>query len=113
MFAKFTDDKIMVFESYKFKESIKEVNGSMWDGFSNAWIIPCIMDNIILLQVLGCRFGDTLSKIIQSIIIAKDKDIKEIEPMPIKEKPYNHQIEAYNMACRKMKIFNGGGDVYT
>ena len=75
MYAKFSDDKIVVFDSYKFKESIKEVNGSIWDGFSNAWIIPCIMDNIILLQVLGCRF-DTLSKIIQSIIIAKDKNKK-------------------------------------
>jgi len=35
-----------------------------------------------------------------------------VEPkqlMPIKVKPYSHQIMGYNLACRILGIFEGGG----
>ncbi|MBP1920291.1 hypothetical protein J2Z34_002802 [Youngiibacter multivorans] len=31
------------------------------------------------------------------------------QPMPIKVKPYLHQIIGYNLACRILGIFEGGG----
>lgn len=34
---------------------------------------------------------------------------KEVEPMPIKVKPYSHQIQAYNFVGKKLGIFEGGG----
>lgn len=31
------------------------------------------------------------------------------QPMPIKVKPYSHQVIGYNLACRILGIFEGGG----
>ncbi|ETA80440.1 hypothetical protein [Youngiibacter fragilis] len=31
------------------------------------------------------------------------------QPMPLKVKPYSHQIIGYNLACRILGIFEGGG----
>jgi hypothetical protein len=39
------------------------------------------------------------------------RDAKDIEPaelMPIKARPYAHQIVGYNMACRILLITKGG-----
>lgn len=35
-------------------------------------------------------------------------DIEPAEPMPIKARPYKHQIIGYNMACRVLRITKGG-----
>ncbi|MBP1920407.1 hypothetical protein [Youngiibacter multivorans] len=31
------------------------------------------------------------------------------QPMPIKVKPYSHQVIGYNLACRILGIIEGGG----
>lgn len=38
----------------------------------------------------------------------RNKTVIEVETMPIKSKPYSHQIEAYNRACSAMRIFKAG-----
>jgi len=31
------------------------------------------------------------------------------QPMPLKVEPYSHQVIGYNLACRILGIFEGGG----
>lgn len=31
-----------------------------------------------------------------------------LEPMPIKVKPYRHQVQAYNFVGKKLEVFEGG-----
>jgi len=38
-----------------------------------------------------------------------DPNVEQDQPMPIKVKPYSHQIIGYNLACRILGIFEGGG----
>ena len=42
----------------------------------------------------------------------KSKSLVMVEPeqpMPLKVKPYSHQVIGYNLACRILGIFEGGG----
>lgn len=49
----------------------------------------------------------TKENTIQSVI-TKSKE-NPLEPMPIKVKPYRHQVQAYNFVGEKLEIFEGGG----
>lgn len=35
--------------------------------------------------------------------------VQQIIPMPIKGRPYNHQIRAFNFICSLFKLLKGGG----
>jgi len=37
---------------------------------------------------------------------------ESIIPMPIKAKPYSHQVEAFNFVCRLFGLVKGGGVPY-
>ncbi len=108
MHAEYIDGKILIFESYIHKETIKEISGRIWDVENKAWIIPCSKDNLYFLQMIGCKLDDELVKKAheeQQTKGVRDKHVIALEPMPIKASPYSHQVEAYNRACSSMGIF--------
>lgn len=47
----------------------------------------------------------------ENTIQSVNTEVREnaLEPMPIKVKPYSHQVEAYNFVGEKLGIFEGGG----
>ena len=76
-------------------------------------VFPCTKDNITRLEKIGCVVGKEIidygNKQYEHIMEAtKEKmasESVEIEPMPIKVKPYQHQIKGYNIACKLMNLF--------
>ena len=92
---------IRVFDAYGIKESIKEIDGRFYDNDNKAWVVPFTKENVALLALLGVALDESLA------IVVKQEDAGDevpILPMPIKAKPYQHQVRAYNFALRTFGI---------
>lgn len=111
MHAELQNNQIFIFNCYLYKDTIKEISGCHWEPGQKAWIVPCNAESIATLQLIGCEFSDELLKMAKKLNTQKTETTAAfpIEPMPIQGTPFEHQIQAYNMACRSMNIFNGGG----
>jgi len=112
MHAEHKDNKIIIYDSFAHKETIKQIPGRFWDIESKTWSIPCTAVNLTTLQMIGCTFDDELAERVKEANFktrVRDGPIVPIEPMPIKASPYAHQIEGYNLACGALGIFSGGG----
>lgn len=115
MIAKITNNEtILLLESLPNKEFIKkEIQGAKWRKDIVAWEIPFTIENIEKLKETNCLFEKVIlekyNRKKQNIKLATkekmEEDSIEIEPMPIKVKPYQHQIKGYNIACRLMSLF--------
>jgi hypothetical protein len=111
MHAESTQNRITIYNSYPYKEIIKQIQGRYWNADSRTWTIPCSEENLKILQGTGCGFDKTLSEMIEAM--DRDKALtgsrsNPLQPMPIKGVPYLHQIEAFNMACTTLGIIKGG-----
>ena len=95
---------IRIYDAFKIKESIKEITGRFYDADDKAWLIPYSEANAALLGLLGVELDDSLCEAKKE---EKTENETPIIPMPIKAKPYQHQIRAFNFA---MKMFGVGGD---
>ena len=63
MHAVIKDGKILLYDSYIFKESIKEIPGRQWHPEEKAWSIPISRQNIETFDLLGCKLSDELTDI--------------------------------------------------
>lgn len=106
MKAILTEDHIEVSDCYYEKEQIKAIPGRQWDPKRKVWVLPTTLDAIEHLKHITSNID---KKIIDKYIelkqiqdeITKIKladEVKPVEPMPIKLKPFQHQIKAYNLA---------------
>ena len=92
-----------VFDAYMIRESIKEIAGRTYDVDNKTWLVPYTQENAALLALLGVELEDGL---LETQTEAAAIDETPIIPMPIKAKPYQHQVRAYNFALR---LFGIGG----
>ena len=99
-------NQIRIYDAFRIKESIKEITGRFYDADDKAWIIPFSLENASLLGLLGVELEEGL--------FPKNNDKSNSEapaepiiPMPIKAKPYQYQIRAYNFA---LCTFGIGGE---
>ncbi len=96
---------IRIYDAYRIKESLKEIDGRFYDADDKAWLVPYTKENVTLIGLLGVELDDSLCEM---KVAKKSVDETPIVPMPIKAKPYQHQIRAFNFA---MKMFGIGGGV--
>ena len=94
---------IRVFDAFMIRESIKEIPGRFYDADNKAWVVPYTQENAAMLAILGVHLEDGMLET-QTEAVAGDET--PIIPMPIKAKPYQHQVRAYNFALR---LFGVGG----
>lgn len=94
------DDFIKITECYRYKDSIKEIDGRWYEAEEKAWYIPLTDKNIAFVQLLGAEIDDELKQITKRE--SKQKNSKLYTKMPIRAAPYAHQIEAFNFA---MKVY--------
>ena len=94
---------IRVFDAFMIRESIKEIPGRFYDADNKAWVVPYTQENAAMLAILGVQLEDGMLKTQTETNAADETPIK---PMPIKAKPYQHQVRAYNFALR---LFGIGG----
>ena len=92
---------IRVYDAYMIRESIKEINGRYYDNDEKAWVVPNTPENVALLGLLGVELDAELLPMTEA---AAQPDEEPIVPMPIKAKPYQHQIRAFNFALRLFGI---------
>ena len=109
MHAIIKDGKILLYDSYIFKESIKEIPGRQWHPEEKAWSIPISQQNIETLDLLGCKLSDELANIRQEFASENTTDENTLLPAPLKVSPYEHQLKGYNLACRNMGIIGNNG----
>ena len=107
MHAVIKDGKILLYDSYIFKESIKEIPGRQWHPEEKAWSVPVSQQNIETLDLLGCELSDKLTDIRQGFVSENTADDTTLLPAPLKVSPYEHQLKGYNLACRSMGIIDG------
>ena len=109
MHAVIKDGKILLYDSYIFKESIKEIPGRQWHPEEKAWSVPISRQDIETLDLLGCELSDELTDIRQSFVSKNTANENTLLPAPLKVSPYQHQLKGYNLACRSMGIIGGNG----
>ena len=109
MHAIIKDGKILLYDSYIFKESIKEIPGRQWHPEEKAWSVPISQQNLEALDLLGCELSDELADIRQSFVSENTADENTLLPAPLKVSPYEHQLKGYNLACRSMGIIGNNG----
>lgn len=94
------ENEIKITECYRYKDSIKEIDGRWYEAEEKAWYIPLTDKNIAFVQLLGAELDDGLKQVTKRE--PKQKNNKLNMKMPIRAAPYAHQIEAFNFA---MKIY--------
>ena len=109
MHAVIKDGKILLYDSYIFKESIKEIPGRQWHPEKKAWSVPISQQSIETLDLLGYELSDELANIRQSIVSKNTVNENTLLPAPLKVSPYVHQLKGYNLACRSMGIIGNNG----
>ena len=97
-------NQIRIYDAYRIKESIKELDGRFYDSDDKAWVVPYSKETTALLHLLGVTLGGELNGELQQ---ETPEDEAPLFPMPIKATPYQHQVRAYNHALR---VFGIGGD---
>ena len=108
MRAVFRNNRIFIYDSFIHKESIKQIMGRMWHPEDKAWSVPMMAESIETLDLLGCKLSSELRAMKQKFTTSEESgDGIPIMPMPIKVTPYEHQIKAYNFACKIMKLMGG------
>ena len=94
---------IRIYDAFLIKESIKEIPGRFYDSDDKAWLVPLSPENAATLALLGVELEKNLISAPETDD-ELEKDEKPIVPMPIKAKPYQHQVRAYNFALRRFGI---------
>jgi len=84
---------------------IKSIPGRRWNRYKKCWILPLSIESIEKIKDLPGAFDPDILTEYYKLIERKRKTEAErfgsnepIEPMPIRIKPYQHQVRAYNMA---------------
>ena len=107
MHAVIKDGKILLYDSYIFKESIKEIPGRQWHPEKKAWSVPISQQNIETIDLLECKLSDEITDIRQGFASENTVDENTLIPAPLKVSPYQHQLKGYNLACRSIGIIGG------
>lgn len=103
-------------DSYYYKEFIKsELTGAKWVKDRKIWQVEFSTGNIEKLQSIRCEISKDVmteyekkKEVMNQVTAEKLIDKTEpIEEMPIKANPYQHQIKAFNIACKLMNLFKG------
>ena len=98
MHAIIKDGKILLYDSYIFKESIKGIPGRQWHPEEKAWSVPISQQNIETLDLLGCELSDELTDTRQRFVSKNTVNENTLLPAPLKVSPYEHQLKGYNLA---------------
>jgi hypothetical protein len=112
MYAVYETGRIAIHDAYLYREVIKEIQGRYWDLERKVWTVPFKPENISTLKVIGCEFKGVLIDMVSSLTESRDNPgipVEPVEPMPIRVKPYQHQVQAYNFVGSLLGLFAGGG----
>jgi len=97
-------DSIHVTTDYALKDYISSIPGRQWDPVLRCWVLPLNRNSF---EKLSCIRGVRLSQPLMDMFpeeehepeeIPRAADMAPIRPMPIKVKPFAHQVQGFNKA---------------
>ena len=97
MYAVQRGESIRVYDSYLYRDSIKEIAGRFFDADDKCWVLPLTVQNASTLALLGATLDDNLKERAKT---ARDEFVSSRphrEPR-VKAKLFKHQQEAYEYA---------------
>ena len=62
MYAVRFEDVIKIYDSYLYRESIREIEGRYYDADEKVWIVPLTERNAYTLGLLGAKLDDELKE---------------------------------------------------
>ncbi|MBO8158851.1 MAG: DEAD/DEAH box helicase [Thermosyntropha sp.] len=105
------EDFLCLYNCYKHKETIKQIDGRRWDAERKCWVLPntakafqAAIQNIPNLKIdksITQRMTEIAFQKAQTEIKQDWYNAEPIEPMPIKVTPYRHQIHAFNLGISR------------
>ncbi len=95
------NETIRVYDSYLYRESIKEIDGRCYDAEDKCWVVPLCNENVATLSLIGADLDEELKGMLKSQRDAFVGECRHRAPR-VKVKLYNHQQNAYDFA---LKIF--------
>ena len=57
------EESIRIYDSYMYRESIKEIEGRMYDAEDKCWIVPLCEENVATLSLIGANLDEELSEL--------------------------------------------------
>ena len=90
MHAIIKNGRILIYDSYIFKESIKEIPERQWHPEEKAWSVPILHQNIEMLSLLGCELSDEILDMNTPLPTENIDDENILLPVPLKVSPYKH-----------------------
>lgn len=106
MYAVRFNETIRVYDAYLYRECIKEIPGRFYDANEKTWVVPLTEENVATLRLIGANLDEELSTMYQVRADPVGTDTA-VEPMPLKVKPYRHQIAAFNFVTKLFKERKG------
>lgn len=106
MYAKKDNDTIRIYDCYLYKDSIKEIDGRVYDAEDKCWVVPLTKKNVGTLSMLGAELDEELSKVCKSVSTKNLKVSKHPKPS-VKATLYEHQQRAYDFALDTLEQGKG------
>ena len=97
-------DTIRIYDSYLYRESIKEIDGRFYDANEKCWVIPLNSKNVATLGLLGATLDKELTEMAKTERGAFVSVCTHPTPR-VKAKLFRHQQDAYDFA---LEIFKQG-----
>lgn len=106
MYAVQSNETIRIYDSYLYRESIKEIEGRQYDAEDKCWVVPLCCENVATLSLIGCELDKTLAAMLKSRRDAFVAVCAHAAPR-VKAKLYVHQQNAYDFALQSFEKSKG------
>ncbi len=106
MYAVQSNETIRIYDSYLYRESIKEIDGRQYDAEDKCWVVPLCCENVATLSLIGCELDKTLAAMLKSRRDAFVAVCAHAAPR-VKAKLYVHQQNAYDFALQSFEKSKG------
>ncbi len=100
------DETIRIYDSYLYRESIKEIDGRMYDAEDKCWIVPLCKENVATLSLIGANLDEELRAMLKNQNKAFVGECQHRTPR-VKVKLFSHQQNAYNFALSTFEKSKG------
>lgn len=95
-------DYIRIYDSYLYRESIREIDGRIYDADDKAWVVPLSAKNAYTLGLLGAKLDEEL-KALAKTQEPTESIVKSDTKPRVKATLYAHQQKAYDFALHTLE----------
>ena len=112
--------KIALYARYEDRELCKQIDGRVWNKPEKHWEYPLRPEVLAAMRrtfpglIIAPEVTRAVAAVeLREVVVAQVKEAgwekaRPDEPMPVRSKPFQHQVAAYQCACQLLGIFKGG-----